>query len=155
MQKLLFLYVLLYLLKAENYMIVNTASYSEIESNEKYDNFLLMFYDPKCPFCQRTLPEFSQSAEIVKNRVPNIEFGAINLQILPDLGTKAGITKVPTIYFYEKVNKTKTMIKMFTHDEIVNYLMNKFHIHAIEINNFEEATRFFQESENVTIIINK
>lgn len=130
---------------------VNHLLYSELISFEKYENFLVIFFDPNCPFCKRTLPEFEKAAQITKQRIDSIEFGFVDLKVIPKLGVQANITKVPTILFFRKENREIIKLDLFTYEEIVNYLMNKFHIHAIELKKIEEATKFFEESENVKI----
>ena len=131
---------------------VNHLVYSELTSFEKYENFLVIFFDPNCPFCKRTFPEFEKAAHITKKRIASIEFGFVDLKVIPKLGVEANITKVPTILFFRRENKEIIKLDLYTYEEIVNYLMNKFHIHAIELKNLEEATKFFEESENVETI---
>ena len=153
---LLFLCLISLLCSAEDdVIIVNHKIYDKIINyKENFNTSLIMFYDPKCPYCQRTLPEFKQAAKIIKQRGLPVSFGTVDLAMIPDIGTKANIQKVPAIFYYNNGSQALEL-SAHSYDEIVNFIMNAFHFHSVELNTVEEASKLFIDSENVGIYYGK
>lgn len=152
---LLLILLPLFSLAEEELLIVNHRVFDKISKYEDgYNTSLVMFYDPKCPYCQRTLPEFKQAAKIIRERRISVTFGRVDLAVIPDLGKMANINKVPTIFYFNNGSEP-VEITAHTYDEIVNFVMNAFHFHAVELNSLEEASKLFLESENVGIYYGK
>ena len=138
----------------EEVILVNHKVYDRITKYQGYNTSFVMFYDPKCPYCQRTLPEFKQAAKIIKQRQIPVTFGTVDLAVIPDLGTKNNITKVPAIFYFNNGSEP-IEISCHSYDEIVNFIMNAFHIHSVELTTVDEAMNLFLESENVGIFYGK
>lgn len=133
---------------------IGHREFNKISSYEGFNNTLVMFYDPKCPYSQRTLPEFRQAAKITRERNLDIVFGMVDLSSIPKLGDAANITKVPTIFLFSN-GQPAFEITAHTYDEIVNFVMNFFHYHAVELHSLENATNLLFQSENVGIFYGK
>ncbi len=138
----------------EEVILVNHKVYDKITKYQGFNTSLIMFYDPKCPFCQRTLPEFKQAAKIIRQRQIPVTFGTVDLAVIPDLGTKNNIKKVPSIFYFNNFSEPME-ISGHSYDEIVNFIMNAFHIHSVELTTLDEAMNLFLESENVGIFYGK
>ena len=135
-------------------IIVNNRIWDKMLRYDSFNTSIVFFYDPKCPYCQRTLPEFKRASKVIKQRGLPVTFGKVDLATIPELGTKANITKVPALFFFNDGAPVRE-ISTHTFDEIVNFIMNTFHFHSVELTNLEEASKLMHESENVAIFYGK
>jgi len=151
---ILFLFFLSSFAHDEELIIVNNRIWDQMLRYDSFNTSLVLFYDPKCPYCQRTLPEYKRASKTIKQRGLPVTFGKVDLAMIPELGTKANITKVPAIFYFND-NAQPREISAHTFDEIVNFIMNQFHFHSLELTTLEEASKLMLESENVALFYGK
>ncbi len=77
---------------------------------KKNSKVIFMFYDPKCPYCKKMLPEFNKAAEILQERNLDVKFGSVNLKQNPKLGDRRGIQYAPTVFYHEDNSESGIMI---------------------------------------------
>jgi thiol-disulfide isomerase/thioredoxin len=114
---------------------------------KKNSKVIIMFYDPKCPYCKKMLPEFNKAADILQERNLDVKFGSVNLKQNPKLGDRRGIQYAPTVFYHEDNSESGIMIAEHTAVEIVNYLQRRFAIYSTLLSTLDETVKFAQLSD--------
>ena len=133
--------------------VVSKSAVSDL-GDHNHDDFIkknpkaiIMFYDPKCPYCKKMLPEFNKAAEIIQDRNLDVKFGSVNLKQNPKLGDRRGIQYAPTVFYHEDHSESGIMIAEHTAVEIVNYLQRRFGIYSTLLKTLDETVKFAQLSD--------
>lgn len=61
---------------------------------------MVMFYDPKCPQCQRVKPHFLKAAYVTKRE--GSTYAAVDCTLEPELCSQELVNALPTIKLYSK-----------------------------------------------------
>ncbi len=80
---------------------LNPESLAELEKESKGDTkrtYLLLFYAPWCPYCQRIMPTYAEAAQQLPRKFPDLFVGQIDASKYRSEGNRFGVRGYPSIY---------------------------------------------------------
>lgn len=134
---------------------IATETFDDFLSFKDYENVVIMFFDPSCPFCQKVKPDYIKAGELASEKLENVVFGIVDLESEYMLGKRNQINFVPSIRLIRKGHEDFIDIKYYSSTEIVNFVFRFFHLHSYELASKEEVANFINNYDSMGLYYGK